>query len=353
MTTEPVSPQEPPSAPQRSPLQGNEDKLTDALFANWLRARPALDVHGTLKASPEDFLVVEQADHAQQQTPDGPHLYFFLEKRDLTSIELVRMLADANGIPHSSIGYAGMKDKVAVTRQWLSVPLQEAPPDVTVPDGVRELARLRCTKKLRRGWLTGNTFELVVRDIAGTGAQPASDCRALIDERLSDIARTGVPNYFGPQRFGRNNVPAAIAWLPRRRKERNAFRRGLHLSVLRSFLFNEVLSARLSAEHYAAWTEADGAILDGPMWGRGRVQASQADTEFERAVLARHERICIELEFAGLHQERRALRLKPANLSWDWRGGATLRLSFGLPPGTYATSILRELGNFQRPGAMR
>jgi len=335
MTTDPA---------RELPSGSNQDKRSDALFLRWHRAWPVLDVHGALKSTPEDFLVIEQAEHSARAATDGPHLYLFLEKRDLTSTAVVRLLADVNGLPTASIGYAGMKDKVAVTRQWFSVPLEEAPPEVSVPDEVRELARLRATKKLRRGWHLGNSFELLLRDVVGSQVQTASACHALLDARLSAIVRAGVPNYFGPQRFGQDNVPAAIAWLPRRRKERNAFRRGLHLSVLRAFLFNEVLSARLAD---------DSAILDGPMWGRGRVQASQADIEFEQRVLGSHQRICNELEFAGLKQERRALRVVPSSLRWNWCSDTTLQLCFALPPGAYATSVLRELGQFQRPDVRR
>ena len=141
----------------------------------------------------------DRAEHSVRATPAGPHLYLFIEKRDLTTNAVVRLLADGNGLPTSAIGYAGMKDKFAVTRQWFSVPLEEAPPEVSVPDEVQELARLRTTKKLRRGWHSGNSFELVLRDVVCSGAQDATACRALLDARLSAITSNGVPNYFGPQ----------------------------------------------------------------------------------------------------------------------------------------------------------
>lgn len=294
--------------------------------------------------------MVEQAEHAAGAAEHGPHLYLFLEKRNLTTTELVRRLADENGLPVASIGYAGMKDKVAITRQWFSLPLEEAPPELTVPDGIRELTRMRATKKLRRGWHQGNHFELVLRDIAGATGANASQWQLNLNQRLQGIAAAGVPNYFGPQRFGVDNLPAAIAWLPRRRKERNAFRRGLHLSVLRSFLFNEVLSAHVADSGAFTDTDfSDGFALDGPLWGRGRVQAAPAEIEFERTVLARHQGICEALEFAGLKQERRALRLVPSDLRWEWLNDQVLKLCFNLPPGAYATAVLRELGTFEEP----
>lgn len=329
-----------------------DDQLSSALFARWYRASPELCVTGQLKTTPEDFLVIERASHTDVAAEDGPHLYLYIEKRGMTSTEVVRLLANANGLPTSSIGYAGMKDKFAVTRQWLSVPLEEAPPDVVVPAEVIELARLRATKKLRRGWHAGNDFELVLREVSGA-------TRTAISERLALIAEQGVPNYFGPQRFGYNNVPEAIAWLPRRRKERNAFKRGLHLSVLRSLLFNEVLSAHIAEGSYAqtvdkataaALAEAELAeSFSGPLWGRGRVQTSAAGVEFEAQVLAPYSDLCGELEYAGLKQERRALRLLPRELRWEWQDDNTLMLRFGLPVGAYATSVLRELGEFEQP----
>lgn len=341
-----------------------EGKLSAALFARWQHAWPQIDAKGVLKTTPEDFLVVEQASHDEHAAAEGPHLYLYIEKRGLTSSELVRMVADANGLPRSSIGYAGMKDKFAVTRQWLSVPLEEAPSEVTVPEEVRELARLRATKKLRRGWHEGNDFELVLREIGGAAANnppTATAIRSALTQRLTQIRDQGVPNYFGPQRFGYDNVPTAIAWLPRRRKERNAFKRGLYLSVLRSFLFNEVLSARIADGSFAQGSFAQGSFAQhddplqnaepatGPLWGRGRLQASAADVEFETAVLADYADICGELEYAGLKQERRALHLQPRDLRWEWQDDATLKLCFGLSGGCYATSLLRELGHFDRP----
>ena len=330
------------------------DKLSAALFARWRCAWPELGVSGALKTVPEDFLVIERASHHEQAAAEGPHLYLYLEKRGLTSTELVRMVADANGLPRSSIGYAGMKDKHAVTRQWLSVPLEEAPPQVTVPSEVRELARLRATKKLRRGWHEGNDFELILRDCTCVGqeVQEKDDsCQLSMTERLARIAEHGVPNYFGPQRFGYDNVPAAIAWLPRRRKERSAFKRGLYLSVLRSFLFNEVLSAHIAVGSFAQGAAAaeNSEQATGPLWGRGRLQTTAAGVEFESAVLAEYADICGELEYSGLKQERRALRLLPRKLSWEWQDDNVLKLCFGLPGGAYATSVLRELGNFAQP----
>ena len=341
---------------------------TDALFAGWALAWSPLGVSGRLKAAPEDFVVTEEADHlnglaggADDASTDaqtqGDHLYLFLQKRNLTTRELARSLANANNIPISSIGYSGMKDKHALTRQWLSVPVNQegtAGADVVVPGELSELARVRRAKKLRRGWHRGNSFEIVLRDLSHAEGGTVCDVAvSALDARLQQIAEHGVPNYFGAQRFGEDNLSRAIAWLPRRRRERDAFKRGLHLSVLRSFLFNTVLSARIAD---GSWntpllTEnsdagCDRAVASGPLWGRGRVQANAAVIQFEQQALAEQHSIAEELEFAGLKQERRNLQLEVQNLRWSFDAQKALKLEFFLPPGGYATSVLRELGVF-------
>ena len=250
-----------------------------------------------------------------------------------------------------------MKDKHAVTRQWLSIPVRAEGDkgkdacDVVVPDRNKEVARLLQTKKLRRGWHEGNSFDIVLRDLRCAD----STTLGALETRLQEIAKRGVPNYFGEQRFGEDNLTRAIAWLPRRRRESNAFRRGLNLSVLRSFLFNEVLSARIKN---GSWCECleDETVPEGPLWGRGRVSAGAPVVAFESDALSEHMDIASELEFAGLSQERRALQLVPEAFSWrlDQASGSapdTLWLQFFLPPGTYATSVLRELGRFARRSA--
>ena len=327
---------------------------TNALFARWARANSPLGLSGNLKVQPEDFLVEEQADHLGEVagTADGDHLYLFLQKRSQTTRELARSIAEANNLPIASIGYAGMKDKHAVTRQWLSVPVGAEGTgslDVSVPDDVQELARIRQAKKLRRGWHKGNRFEITLRNLSAVvSGQDSGQGSGRIEERLQRIATLGVPNYFGAQRFGADNLSRAIAWLPRRRKERDAFKRGLHLSVLRSFLFNTVLSARIEDQTWNHSNDGSGAAEDigGPLWGRGRVQASPEAIAFEQDALREHVAIAEELEFAGLKQERRPLKLVPEEFSFKFEAAAVLKLEFTLPPGAYATSVLRELGDF-------
>lgn len=311
---------------------------TDALFASWGRAWPELLLQGKYKTTPEDFVVTELSELSEsdesQEAESHKHLYLFLQKRNQTTRELARALADANNVPISSIGYAGMKDKHAVTQQWLSMPLDESGlggKEPAIPAGVQVLKRSMQIKKLRRGWLTGNQFEIVLRDLGSTLDVPE------LEARLELIREQGVPNYFGVQRFATDNLTQAISWLPRRRRERDAFKRGLHLSVLRSFLFNKVLAARVADQSWLG-------VADGPLWGRGRPSVDEATAAFERVAFGEHAFIADELEFAGLKQERRALQLRPEALGWKFLEADTLRLEFVLPPGAYATAVLRELG---------
>lgn len=310
---------------------------TDDLWPRWPRALEPSGIAGRMRCQPGDFRVVEQATH--EPDPGGEHLLLWIEKRSRTTRDVARQLADQFGLAVHDVGYAGMKDKAAITRQWFSVAVPGTP-EIEL-DGAVVSATLRGRRKLRRGDLTGNAFALTLRQIDVPAAS------SVLAERLGALADRGVPNYFGPQRFGHDNLEQAIAWLPRRRRERNAFRRGLYLSVLRSFLFNEVLAARIREQTWAVAASADGDAIEptGPLWGRGRNPSSGAQAALEQAALAPHAEITEALEFAGLTQQRRPLQLSLDKLDWGYDDGV-LTMEFELPPGGYATSVLRELGEF-------
>lgn len=288
------------------------------------------------KRLPEDFRVAEHL--AFEPSGAGEHLFVELEKRDIGTPELARLLADAHSIDHQDVGYAGMKDKQAVASQWFSLRgVHDLDETVGEFSGVRVLRVSRHRQKLRRGQLAGNSFAITLRnpacgDIAGA---------------MATLAGRGSPNYFGGQRFGRGNLQRATDWLARRRRVRtSAFRQGLHLSVLRSFLFNEVLAARVRA---GTWREAiAGDVLDGrglptgPLWGRGRSTATGAAAAIEGSALAPHAALLDGLEHAGLSQSRRALVLLPEAFRWQHEHGS-IEVRFSLGPGGYATSLLGDL----------
>ena len=148
-----------------------------------------------LKASAEDFQVDEVLDIPL--SGDGEHLWLWVEKRGLNTEEAVRRLARAAGVPQRAISYAGLKDRQALTRQWFSLHLPgKADPDLAAAcdETLVILQQGRHRRKLQRGAHAANGFRL---RLTGLKADPAA-----LEARLQAIAAEGVPNYFGPQRFG-------------------------------------------------------------------------------------------------------------------------------------------------------
>ena len=331
------------------------------------RAHGAPVLAARIRASPEDFFVEELP--AFEASGAGEHLLLTVEKRGMNTTFAAKRIAAWAGVDESAIGQAGMKDRHAVTRQRFSVwlPKRIAPDiDALQSDDLRVLDHAWHSRKLPRGALAGNRFVLVLRDVDGE--------RAAIESRLQAIAAQGVPNYFGEQRFGRSggNVQQAVAMFAGRRVKREE--RSMLLSAARSELFNRVLAARVDAGHWNGALDGEVWMLDGsrsvfgpeafsedlrarldafdihptgPLWGEGELRSSDAAREFELAALEGDSasRLRSGLENAGLKQERRALRLRPERLAWRWVDDAALELRFELPPGCYATTVLRELGD--------
>jgi tRNA pseudouridine13 synthase len=185
--------------------------------------------------------------------------------------------------------------------------------------GVELLEKRRHKAKLKRGQLEGNAFKITLRDLSDP---------SLLIPRLATIQHAGVPNYFGDQRFGRdfNNVPHALALANRRKL--TARGNDIYLSAARSYLFNHVVSIQVANHSWQRETA--------PLWGRGR--PSDADRELLEPWIE----LCDALEFTGLKQERRDSALIPRDFSWTIQS-QNLIIEFSLPPGAYATSVLREL----------
>ena len=199
---------------------------------------------GALKTSPEDFVVEEVP--AYPPSGAGGHTFLFIEKRGITTEEALARIARATGAPRAALGAAGMKDRHAVTRQWISVPDldPEAARVLPVAD-VRVLAAERHGHKLRTGHLRGNRFRVVLRGLACAPDDALARARAV----LAALAATGLPNRFGPQRFGArgDNAERGRALLTggeRRRLDRGE--RRLLVSAFQSDLFNRCLDARLA-----------------------------------------------------------------------------------------------------------
>lgn len=248
------------------------------------------------------------------------------------------------------VGYAGLKDRYAITRQWFSIHFPKGQtPDLTQlghPE-FKVLGQHRHVKKLRPGDLRGNRFRIVLRDVTGP--------RDAIEANLQAVASHGAPNYFGAQGFGfeGGNVVQGLAMLSGDVRVRNPKKKGIYLSAVRSFVFNEVLALRIRQGLWGKTLPGD--VTDeagrptGPLWGRGRVTTSDRAQALENEVAACHASLCHGLEHAGLDQERRPLVASPAGMSWEWHQADRLVLTFSLPAGSYATSVLNEIVRATEP----
>jgi tRNA pseudouridine13 synthase len=327
-----------------------------------------------MRTQPEDFFVEEIAAFAPDGT--GEHLLLTIEKRGMNTAFAAKRIASWASVAEMAIGYAGMKDRHAVTRQRFSVhlPKRVAPELSTLDsDGLRVIESTWHSRKLQRGALRGNRFVLRLREVVGE--------REAIEARLLVLKAHGFPNYFGEQRFGRDggNLDAARRMFQGQRVKREE--RGLLLSAARSELFNQVLAVRvtngswntglpgelwmLDGTHSIFGPEPDPAAFSerartqdihptGPLWGRGALRTDGDCRALEEAALDFASDIRAGLEQAGLNQERRSLRTPARSLTWDWHDERTLDLAFELPAGSYATSLLRSLGGIEEPsGASR
>ena len=319
--------------------------VTDTLYTTlpqWPSAYPASGASATLKRFNEDFVVTELP--LQLPCGEGEHIWVDIEKNGANTVFVAQRLAEAAGVQEKDVGYAGLKDRYAIARQWFSIHLPKGEaPDLTLLQHAefQVVSQRRHLKKLRPGDLQGNRFRIVLRDVTGS--------RDAIEANLAAIASNGVPNYFGAQRFGHDggNVEQGRAMLARQIRVRNPKKKGIYLSAVRSFVFNEVLALRIQQGLWGRSLPGD--VMDeagrptGPLWGRGRVISTDQAQALEMGVAARHAILCDGMEHAGLDQERRALVASPVAMSWEWPQASQLVLTFSLPAGNYATSVLNEI----------
>jgi len=325
--------------------------MTDIRYTTlpqWPHACPPSGASATLKLLDEDFIVTELP--LQLPSGEGEHLWLDIEKRGANTVFVAQQLAAAAKVDEKDVGYAGLKDRHAITRQWFSIHLPKGEtPDLTrlLHPEFKVLSQARHVKKLRAGDLQGNRFRIVLRDVTGD--------RDAVEANLEAVASHGVPNYFGPQRFGHDggNVEQGRAMLAREIRVRNPKKKGIYLSAVRSFIFNEVLALRIREGLWGKTLPGD--VMDdagrptGPLWGRGRVITTDQAQALENGVAGRHALLCDGMEHAGLDQERRALVASPAEMSWSWPQADHLVLAFSLPAGTYATAVLGEILHTTEP----
>jgi tRNA pseudouridine13 synthase len=329
---------------------------------DWTRAFGNPEVQGHIRQSASDFEVTE--DLGYELSGDGEHDYLWLEKQGANTAWVAGELARHAGIRESDVGFAGMKDRRALTRQWFSVRRPSAAGTdwnaFDLPD-VHILKVARHARKLRRGALSGNRFRIAIRDV---------DALAAIIERLELVQRSGVPNYFGEQRFGRNgnNLRLASDLFAGKRLPRS--KRSIALSAARSFLFNHILQQRVLDGSWNRLVAGECACLDGSnsifvvdtldrelqkrceemdihpggaLWGRGESPCSGDILSLERSVIAPFADFKEGLE-SHTDLSRRALRLAVRDLRWQI-DGQSIWLEFWLTSGGFATAVLRELAS--------
>ncbi len=327
-------------------------------------------IGGQIKERIDDFEVEEIP--AYEPSGEGPHCYLWVEKRDVDGRNLIAGIARHFGASKADIGAAGTKDRRAITRQWVSVPMSDASDAETgvIADGVEILDVSRHRNKLRTGHLRGNRFNLRIRStkVRGEVLEDAVDTvsRALEEE--------GLPNYYGSQRFGDggSTLRAGWKWLKEGRAPKGRFLRRMAASALQSEVFNRVLARRLREDTWK--TVIDGDIFEkvdtggrfwidesereetqerlddrkisitGPMPGSREGLAKGEAGSMEREILAAMEIDEEELQVFGrcARGTRRAMTVYVPDLRWQVEGDDIVNLQFTLPSGSYATIFLRE-----------
>jgi tRNA pseudouridine13 synthase len=320
-------------------------------------------VGGRIRVRDEDFEVEEVPSYEPCGT--GDHLYLWIEKRGVAPEFFARRVAQQLGTHPGNVGTAGLKDRHAVTRQWVSVPKEcEANVAKLGGDGIRVLKTARHTNKLKPGHLRGNRFRILIRD---------ANRDANVDTVLDRIRANGMPNFYGPQRFGRDGgtVELGLQCLAGKAPKRiRPFLFRFALSAVQSLLFNDYLSRRmrdnlfrtvLTGDVMAKWPvggmfvakdvpaeqarfDAKEIVTAGPMFGKKTYPAEGVAAEREADVL-RDNGLSLG-SFGGFGKlvmgTRRHNLVYLDDLASAWEPDG-LRLSFTLPAGSYATVLLAEV----------
>lgn len=342
-------------------LADEQNPLAGRYPLQFCKAFPDTGVTGLIKRCPEDFEVSEILGF--EPSGDGEHLFLYVEKRDVTTEQLALELARSLGVSQREIGYCGLKDRFAVTRQWLSLPwpIKSPLPDV-VGERWQVLRLARHQRKLRHGIHQANHFRIRISHVQGDLSQLEPVLLAIRDE--------GFPNYFTEQRFGHHaaNVEKA-ARLFRKELRCKPFQRSLYYSAARSYLFNEYLSLRIRDGSWNKPVEGDCFHLEGnhslfgpepvtpalaervaskdihpggPLPGEGHSRLSGAALAIQQAVETRFPELLEGLREAGVKTASRPLRVMAKSLHWQLEKTG-IELDFSLPSGSYATALIHQL----------
>ncbi len=334
-------------------------------------------VGGVIRAEVEDFVVDEVP--AYDPCGAGEHIYVRVEKRELSTLALIKQMAQALGISNRDISSAGLKDARAIARQTLSIHSISTEGSVSTDqiqalelDQARVLWVKRHRNKLRRGHLKGNRFTLRIREVA-----PGADARAAAI--LDVLAARGVPNGYGPQRFGNQGNNQEIGRLLLHNDWEGLNAQGVHhlsyhlrkfmVSALQSALFNQVLAQRITRggmddallgdvmkktdtggmftvedvpaerRRVKAWEISP----TGPIYGYKMREAKADAAALEAHILADAGLTLQDFRSVKAKGSRRPLRYLPEDLTWHMENPSTLVVSFFAPKGAFATMLLREL----------
>ena len=323
-------------------------------------------IGGVLKNSPDDFRVDEVP--LYEPSGEGPHFFLLVEKRDLTTPFMIARLAESLGINPNNVGVAGRKDRMAVTRQYVSIPDRDYSEEQLLNlkiEGARVVSCKRHVNKLKTGHLKANRFEIVVRDTV-------PDALSIARETQAQLERLGFPNWYGEQRFGYADDTDDVGFQLLKgmnvgRLSKNKLR--FALSAAQSRMFNEWLADRMAdglikqvivgdvmqfmttrtsfvVEDVAAEQprfDVGEIVPTGPMYGSKMPMPKSEAAARESAVLDRFE---LKIEAFDLFRKlatgtRRRMLVKPANFEIEPIENG-LRFRFELASGVYATTILRE-----------
>lgn len=327
----------------------------------YLQTRP--EQTALLKAACADFVVKENLGY--EMSGDGEFVAVKVRKTDCNTLFVGEKLAQFVGISERNMGYAGLKDRKAVTEQWFCLQMPGQPtPDFSQfqLEGVEILEVTRHNRKIRTGSLDGNHFEILLR-----GAKETDELKV----RLENLKKFGFPNYFTEQRFGRDghNLTQALRWATGEIKVKDRKKRSFYLSAARSEVFNLVVSERidlqlaqqvlrgdiLQLQGSHSWFQADenedlnalqvrleqqDILLTAPLIG----EQNQPATDIENQIVGQHHTLLKLMAQERMKATRRPILMQAQDLHWVFTEEG-LKLYFYLPAGSYATALVRELVN--------